>query len=93
MERKSITYLLAAISLSIFVTSCCSQNNSTSDNQPIQPFPFEIPKEKPSFKLSKAMNRSYDSYKAATPQENELYSEFKYTELTGLDYNGLDGTK
>ncbi|NME66745.1 family 43 glycosylhydrolase [Flammeovirga aprica JL-4] len=55
-------------------------------------FPFILPKEKPTDRqLSRAMERNY-SYPAARPEENELYTQFKYTELKGFDYNGHDGT-
>ena len=50
------------------------------------PFPYVMPKEKPTFKMSCAMNRVYDNYGAATPQLNELYTNFKYSPLTGFDY-------
>ncbi|GAB3648586.1 glycosyhydrolase [Echinicola sediminis] len=38
------------------------------------------------------MHRNYDAYPAPRPEDNELYSQFKYTELKGFDYNGHDGT-
>ena len=55
-------------------------------------FPFILPKEKPQRALSAAMERNYDGYMAPRPEDNELYSQFKYTELKGFDYNGHDGT-
>ena len=55
-------------------------------------FPFILPKEKPNRPLSAALKRTYDNYLAPRPEHNELYSQFKYTELKGFDYNGLDGT-
>ncbi len=55
-------------------------------------FPFELPKTKPNRKLSAAMQRNYDGYPAPRPEENELYSQFKYTELKGFDYHNHDGT-
>ncbi len=55
-------------------------------------FPYKMPAEKPDRKLSRAMERLYDDYGVKTPQENELYTLFKYSEITGLDYNGGDGT-
>ena len=47
-------------------------------------FPFILPKEKPNREMSAAMNRNYDNYLAPRPEDNELYSQFKYTELKGL---------
>jgi hypothetical protein len=55
-------------------------------------FPQTLPKEKPDREMSAAMERNYDAYLAPRPEENELFSQFKYTELKGLDYNGHDGT-
>ncbi|MDV7185889.1 glycoside hydrolase [Lutibacter sp. TH_r2] len=42
--------------------------------------------------MSAAMKRSFENYDGIHPSENELYSQFKYTELKGFDYNGHDGT-
>lgn len=55
-------------------------------------FPFKLPTEKPDRKMSLAMDRNYDAYPAPRPEHNELYSQFKYTELKGFDYNNHDGT-
>lgn len=57
-----------------------------------QSFPYNLPKEKPNMPLSASMQRNYDSYMAPRPEDNELYSQFKYTELKGLNYNNHDGT-
>ncbi|MBA6316130.1 glycoside hydrolase family 117 protein [Cellulophaga baltica] len=57
-----------------------------------QSFPFKLPNEKPDLSLSTSMQRNYDGYMAPRPKDNELYSQFKYTELKGLDYNNHDGT-
>lgn len=55
-------------------------------------FPFVMPNEKPSFKMSVAMNRVYDNFGVSTPQKNELFTNFKYSKLTGFDYHNDDGT-
>jgi hypothetical protein len=55
-------------------------------------FPFMLPKERPDRKLSAAMERNYIAYMAPRPEDNELYSLFKYTKLKGLDYSNHDGT-
>lgn len=55
-------------------------------------FPFTLPKEKPVQKLSAALERNYTGYPTPRPEDNELFSLFKYTELNGLDYNNFDGT-
>ncbi|WP_442512164.1 glycoside hydrolase family 117 protein [Novipirellula sp. SH528] len=55
-------------------------------------FPFVLPKQKPDRQLSAAMQRNYVAYPAPRPEDNELYSQFKYTRLEGLDYHDGDGT-
>ena len=55
-------------------------------------FPFQLPKEKPERELSAAVERIYTDYPAPRPDDNELFSQFKYTELKGFDYNDQDGT-
>jgi hypothetical protein len=55
-------------------------------------FPFELPEEKPDRKLSRALERNYSDYMAPRPEDNELFSKFKYTRLEGFDYNNGDGT-
>ncbi|REE00198.1 glycosyl hydrolase family 43 [Marinoscillum furvescens DSM 4134] len=60
--------------------------------QDTEAFPFWLPKEKPDRELSAAMNRNYEAYDAPRPEDNELYTQFRYTELKGFDYNNYDGT-
>ncbi|NIJ45830.1 hypothetical protein FHR24_002301 [Wenyingzhuangia heitensis] len=55
-------------------------------------FPYSFPEEKPNIQLSAAMERNYDMYTGVRPEWNELYTQFKYTELKGFDYNNGDGT-
>ncbi|MDZ8120536.1 family 43 glycosylhydrolase [Pontiella agarivorans] len=55
-------------------------------------FPFLIPEEKPERPLSAAVERGYNEYGGFRPEAQELYTQFKYTELKGFDYNGGDGT-
>ncbi|RMG03916.1 MAG: glycoside hydrolase, partial [Planctomycetota bacterium] len=55
-------------------------------------FPFILPKEKPDRPLSEALERNYSAYPAPRPEDNELYTQFRYTELKGFDYHGHDGT-
>jgi len=38
------------------------------------------------------MRHSFNNYPAPRPEDNELYSQFKYTPLKGFDYNNGDGT-
>ena len=76
---------------SLLIVSC-----STAQKKEVElkegTFPYEFPNEKPNIKISSAMERNYDAYMAPRPQDNELYSQFKYTELKGLDYSNHDGT-
>lgn len=55
-------------------------------------FPFILPKEKPDRPLSAAMERNYSKYLAPRPEDNELYTQFRYTKLEGFDYNNYNGT-
>ena len=55
-------------------------------------FPYKLPQGKPDRPLSEAMNRLYDQYSGRMPEENELYSNFCFTPLKGLDYHDGDGT-
>lgn len=55
-------------------------------------FPFFMPGVKPDRPLSEAVARNYDGYESIRPEQNELYSQFKYTKLPGFDYHGGDGT-
>ena len=38
------------------------------------------------------MERNYTRTPSTRPEQNELYTQFKYTKLKGFDYNGHDGT-
>ncbi len=78
---------MAALSLA---ASCQTQPNTA--NSQASAFPYVIPKEKPDMQLSAAMSRVYDEFGVATPQENELFTNFKYTEIKGLEYSNHDGT-
>ena len=55
-------------------------------------FPFWLPEAKPERPLSRAMERLYEAYPSPRPEHNELFSQFKYTDLKGFDYHGHDGT-
>ncbi|WP_152286490.1 glycoside hydrolase family 117 protein [Flavicella marina] len=80
----------------LFVISCAQKipNATISKIAPKEDkgFPFEIQHEKPNIKLSHALERNYDAYLGIQPKYNELYTQFKYTEIKGLDYSNHDGT-
>lgn len=81
--RVSTTALLIWLAASLLP---CDADEPTT-------FPYGNPPEKkPDIPLSAAMNRLYDDYDARWTEANELFSNFKYTRLEGLDYNGHDGT-
>lgn len=54
-------------------------------------FPHRMPEKKPDIPLSAAIERMFD-YMAPRVQDNELYSQFRYTRLEGFDYRDGDGT-
>lgn len=82
--------ILFLITISIALAFSCKQNK---EDRSIEPFPYDISDETANREvMSKAMKRSFENYSSIHPRNNELYSQFKYTELKGLDYNNHDGT-
>lgn len=81
---------LSCCLLSLMMTATCFGLSTPPQDE--GGFPFYLPKEKPDRPLSAAMARIYDAYEAPRPEDNELFSQFKYTKLKGFDYNGHDGT-
>ena len=92
MNLTKLPTLLLAMSL----FSACQAPTSTEQKaaQPTKQgvLPFHIPAEKPDYQLSAAMNRYYDQFDGKQPHHNELFSQFRYTELEGFDYSNYDGT-
>ncbi len=88
MKLKNTLMLLCAAST---LASCCGTATDSSTAKEGY-FPFFPPKEKPAIALSAATERMYDNYGGIRPEDNELYTNFKYTKIEGLDYNGGDGT-
>ncbi|NKB65434.1 MAG: family 43 glycosylhydrolase [Candidatus Latescibacteria bacterium] len=64
---------------------------NTENNNP-SVFPYNLPRERPNTPLSSAMERLYTGYSAPTYWWNELYSQFRYTPVEGLEYSNGDGT-
>ncbi|MEM9919043.1 MAG: glycoside hydrolase [Bacteroidota bacterium] len=87
-QLKPTVHYLLFISIGLLLWACQQE----APQKAAKDFPFQLPKEKPDQALSASMERNYDAYLAPRPEDNELYSQFKYTELKGFDYNGLDGT-
>ena len=87
--KQIFIFPFIAVSLTIMMQSC-TQTSGKPSNQ--KAFPFILPKEKPNRPLSAAMERNYTKYMAPRPEDNELYTQFRYTKLEGFDYNNHDGT-
>lgn len=79
------THLPKLVSAAIFAMTA----NACSAEEGV--FPHKMPESKPDIPLSSAMERMFD-YPAPRVQDNELFSQFKYTQLEGFEYNGGDGT-
>ena len=75
----------------ITLAAICSPGALTAAD-PQSGFPYEFPDQEPDRPLSAAMQRNYTVYPAPRPENNELYTQFKYTQLEGFDYHGHDGT-
>ena len=78
--------------LACLLVACKTETTQTETTQEQGGFPFILPLEKPYRDMSAALNRNYDAYPAPAPELNELFSQFKYTELKGFDYSDHDGT-
>ncbi|WP_282136775.1 glycoside hydrolase family 117 protein [Seonamhaeicola maritimus] len=90
MRFKNIFFIgiLSGLSLACNKLESSKELKETEVNKV---FPHKMPEEKPNFPLSAAAERMFD-YPAPRVQDNELFSQFKYTRLEGFDYNGGDGT-
>ncbi|MDW7692565.1 family 43 glycosylhydrolase [Flammeovirgaceae bacterium SG7u.111] len=85
-----IATILSLLATSLILSSCSQQQKG---GQPAQgDFPWDIPQQKPDREMSEAMERLYTNYLTPRPEDNELFSSFKYTRLKGFDYHGGDGT-
>jgi len=89
---KCLKSFIILLSLSLGVVSCQQKEAKVEIQATSTGFPFKLPKEKPNRPLSESLERTYDNYLATRPEDNELYSQFRYTELKGFDYNNHDGT-
>lgn len=83
--KKRLSILLCLSSIQFMAVA---QTNKSTENY----FPFYAPEEKPGIELSAAAERMYDYWEGIRPEENEFFTNFKYTKLEGFDYNGGDGT-
>ncbi|WP_075589839.1 glycoside hydrolase family 117 protein [Labilibacter marinus] len=77
----------------IFLVSCSILLACTpKEKMPNKPFPMNIADIEPGREMSSAMKRSFEHYEAPRLLDNELYTNFLYTELKGFDYKDFDGT-
>lgn len=92
--KNAITGIAATFLLCLAPTSVQAQKHvvKKSDQSTVDPYPYTSPRQKPDRPLSSSMHRVWDVFGADTPQRNELYTTFHYTEVTGLDYSNHDGT-
>ncbi|MFI3286575.1 MAG: family 43 glycosylhydrolase [Rikenellaceae bacterium] len=88
--KKMNKHIIYLASIAILATSCgLAEGGSTGKGSKI--FPFEIPEERPKFKLSASMETLYERYGVPLPQQNELYSQFRFSAITGFDYDDASG--
>ncbi|QVY66127.1 glycoside hydrolase [Polaribacter sp. Q13] len=85
--RKYVKHVLFT-SFLLVVISVCGQKKNTATVA----FPYTVSEETGKREMSEAMKRSFENYEGIHPAENELYSQFKYTQLKGFNYNGHNGT-
>ena len=86
-------YIYVLLGLIFLLPSCDKKDTLIAKvSEATKAFPFIMTEEKPNMPLSAALERNYDAYMGVRPETNELYSQFKYTELKGFDYNNGDGT-
>ena len=83
MKKPHVLFFLTILTL-----ICCKQELTYKQNT----FPLYLKNLKTERQLSKAMTRAFKYYEAPRMLDNELYSNFRYTELSGLDYNNGNGT-
>lgn len=84
-------YKLGFIFLIALVPFSCAKKDKSQSIETNGVFPFKMPTEKPNIPMSTATKRMFD-YSTPRVQDNELFSQFKYTRLKGFDYNNGDGT-
>ena len=71
----------------ILFCSCLS-----SRAKPTKAFPYTVADDARNRELSAAMDHTFHEHSTPHINDNELYTQFKYTKLVGFDYNDGDGT-
>lgn len=93
MRRAMSKCMMNKFALVVFTLAILLAGLNGSGQAQAPGFPYgKPPEEKPKQPLSEAMKRLYDAYDARRAEDNELFSNFRYTPLQGLDYHGGDGT-
>lgn len=87
MKVKICTYLAVAACSLTAIAQLDAKSISSKENY----FPFYVTDEKPDIELSAASKRMYDKWDGYRPEENEFFTNFKYTKLEGFDYGEGDG--
>ncbi len=84
MNRITITSLVC---LAVFISA-----GPACADEPSGAFPYTVTEETANRPLSAAMKRVFVQHPAPHINDNELYSQFRYTALKGFDYHDGDGT-
>lgn len=89
ISKTGLTLILVCSILS------CNEEKTKKEvvtkNETQTAFPFKMPEKKPNIPLSASSERLFE-YSEPRAQDNELFSQFKYTRLKGFDYSNGDGT-
>ncbi len=93
MGFNKITLKLAVVTFALIVLNACAnkEKEDAGNSLKSQVFPFAMPDEKPDMPMSASTKRMF-KYAAKRVQDNELFTQFKYSRLQGFDYHGGDGT-
>ncbi len=88
--KNFILTCVACASILVIAHPCKAQMDVPTQTEA---FPYTVTEDTPNRpNLSRAVQRSFNDYMAYRPEDNPLFSSFKYTKLEGLDYNNGDGT-
>lgn len=87
MHKQRLIRIVATLVLCMLAIDLPAQTQESTSA-----FPYTVTEQTKHRELSVAMHRSFFRYPAPRPEDNERYSQFKYTELKGFDYHGGDGT-
>lgn len=82
------TSVVMGLTCSAFLFSSCLSLRAT----PTKAFPYKVTDDARNHKLSAAMDRTFNEHPTPHIDDNELYTQFKYTKLKGFEYNDGDGT-